>query len=111
MASIVSQKRLYQWNFFGARHGKNMSDTAGGVFKTILSRYILHTGDLISCLDDFTNLQEKLQKPESPFLKRSVITMGFDEINRKKMLYKKPSKTLKGIKQIHQMTSDHVNNH
>lgn len=106
MSWIVSQRPNYHWNFYGARHGKNQSDTAGGNFKTKLARYILETGDLIRSLQEFQELSHKWEQPSKLNSKRMIITIPLEVIEERKNEYSKTPKKLAGIKQYHQMRSE-----
>lgn len=105
MAFILSQKMKFQWNFFGPRHGKNQSDTAGANFKTKLSNYILRTGQIISNLKDFKQLQTDWEQPTNKSSRRTIMTATIEEIQQLKQHYKKSFTKMVGIKQYHQLTA------
>lgn len=104
MARFISDRERLTWNFYGVRHGKNLSDTAGANFKTLLTRHILATGDVISDLESFNNF--KLPTPLLENRRRTVKTISLDEMTSMRAKYNVSAvPPLTGIKKIHQIIS------
>lgn len=108
MATFISQRKNITWNFYGVRHGKNLSDTAGANFKTLLTRHILQTGDPFDTLDSFSNLE--LPTPQLERRRRTVKVISLHEMKELRNEYDLVSiPALTGIKQFHQIHSSQGN--
>lgn len=92
------------WNFYGVRHGKNMSDTAGANFKTLLSRHVVNTGADINSLESFLELQK--YEPLSTNRRRSILVFPHAQFEKERNRVRNSNVTkLVGIKKLHQVIS------
>lgn len=102
MASNTSTNKR-EHHFFGSRHGKNASDTAGANLKTWLTREILRSSQNITDLESLCGVLQKMPQPPSPN-KRTLIKVDWNAIDHEIQRF-----TLPGIKSVHAMkghTSD-----
>jgi len=104
LVHFLSKRKNVTWNFYGVRHGKNASDTAGANFKTLLAKHIAKTGDIIDSCEDFERL--KLPEPQLKSHRRSIITIPLEKMVELRTNYSKVDvPPIKNIKKIHQIQS------